>query len=356
MNPDADLINQIASQKLGQAPAPAEGAGPVAAQPPAQNPSTSNIDAPTTDAEKIMAATAAKDGTGDAASEEPMTFVKVKFKDGERDMTPDQIASAMGRYGDLNFKHAQLKPVISLVEGLMSAAKQRGIDANPGDVAKFIHSALMASQKNPTMGNTTGEEPQRPRSAQADEDGNLTDDTLSKWEQDNAVSLPPGYKDLPGKLSQMQQALLQTQKMLQTVLQGNQVVAGQNDQKVQDLHGQLKDERVNAIKQSIGANLQMAQAQFGFPDEAEQDFMNFAMQRGYTLEDFANPDLTMQLASDFKAIQGQPEMERLKAIAAKRQAFTGAGQGAPGAGGAPGAPTGQGADPYFASMVSKHLG
>ena len=65
------------------------------------------------------------------------------------------------------------------------------------------------------------------------------------------------------------------------------------------------------------------------PDESEQEFMQFAYSRGYTVEDFIDPELTMTVAQDFKANQDAPELERLRGITQKRQAFTGNSSGTP---------------------------
>ena len=48
----------------------------------------------------------------------------------------------------------------------------------------------------------------------------------------------------------------------------------------------------------------------------------FAAERGYTMEDFADPQLTIKVMTDYKNNKSSPEMARLE-IMGKRQAFTG---------------------------------
>jgi hypothetical protein len=80
-------------------------------------------------------------------------------------------------------------------------------------------------------------------------------------------------------------------------------------------------------------NLDAAQKAVGLPDEDQKDFFDFAYGRGYTLEDFVDAELTMKVATDFKNEKNSPEMDRLKSLAERRQAFTGNVGGTPGAAG-----------------------
>jgi hypothetical protein len=84
-----------------------------------------------------------------------------------------------------------------------------------------------------------------------------------------------------------------------------------------------------------------------------QDFQAFSMARGYSPEDFIDPELAQTVVSDFAANRQAPEIGRLREIAQRRQAFTGSVGGAPGGAGAPSqAP----ADPMFAGMLSSAMG
>ena len=51
--------------------------------------------------------------------------------------------------------------------------------------------------------------------------------------------------------------------------------------------------------------------------------MMFAAERGFTMEDFVDPQMTIRVMQDFKNNMDSPEMERMRAIAQRRQAFTG---------------------------------
>jgi hypothetical protein len=160
--------------------------------------------------------------------------------------------------------------------------------------------------------------------------GILSDDDLAKWEEENAVTLPPGFRENAQKMSKLEQQLAQTNQMLMAVLEKTQGATQAMQQGAQT----AQTDRVQALRQTIANNLNMAQQQAQLPDEAEQDFFNFASARGYTIEDFIDPQLTMAVVADFKNNMNSPEMERLRAIAQKRQAYTGSMQSAPGASGA----------------------
>jgi hypothetical protein len=58
------------------------------------------------------------------------------------------------------------------------------------------------------------------------------------------------------------------------------------------------------------------------------------------------------VVNDYKANKDAPEIQRLRAIAQKRAAFTGNVEGAPGAGAA-GAPAAGGVDPGFGKLVDR---
>jgi hypothetical protein len=97
---------------------------------------------------------------------------------------------------------------------------------------------------------------------------------------------------------------------------------------------------ITAIKRQIGQNLDAAQSRHGLPNEAIHDFMTFMGQRGYTMEDMVDPRLAHNVVADFKANLATPEMERLRAMTARRLAATGSLQPAATGGGAAPAPNG----------------
>ena len=59
------------------------------------------------------------------------------------------------------------------------------------------------------------------------------------------------------------------------------------------------------------------------PDAESDDFFTFAFERGYSNEDFIDPQLVDTIMGDYVAVKGTPEMERLKDMAKRRVAFTG---------------------------------
>lgn len=303
------IVDRIANAQLGTAqqtqqqtqprvpgeppPAPA-----VARQEPRQTPqeAASQKGAPATEASRM--------------SDDAVVY-EVEFgPEDRRKLTPAQIKSTMERYAALNHEHAQMKPVMEVAKALM----QR-YGANSQQFAEALANLNRAQQSNPTMGNTQGQRP-----ATAEQPTQPDADPLAKWEEENAASLPPGYRDLMMTQRQMQQMLSQTQRMMQMMMAQGQGVADAARVASQDATSQ----RINAIRQSIATNLDRAQQSLQLPDTAAQDFMTFAAERGFTLEDFIDPQMTMKVMSDFRAVMQTPEMERLRAIAQRRQAFTGA--------------------------------
>ena len=99
----------------------------------------------------------------------------------------------------------------------------------------------------------------------------------------------------------------------------------------------LNLEQIDVIElnEAFAAQALAVTRELGLPDDAEDDFFDFAFGRGYTVEDFIDRELTMKVMQDFTNNRSTPEMERLRALNAKRQAFTGAATATPSAGGAP---------------------
>lgn len=342
-----DMINQLAAQKLGDAkqqiadkvqqavadklggaaqqgaaPAP-QGAAPQGNQQAAKVAPDKIVP---TDAEKASAALAPRD-EGVADGQSAVTF-QVEFDGEMRDLTPQQIRSTFDRYSKLNYQHqtevAPMKPVMDFVNKIISDAKAAGNDkVNAKDVAQFLEVAAKAYAKNPTMGNQS-----QPQGAKL---GGNIDGEMAQWEKDNQVSLPPGYKQAAGEIQAMKNMIAQQNQMINKLLQATGGVVDASSA----MASQAQAGQVSAIKQQIGNNLQTAQRQLGLPDEAENDFMQFAMQRGYTIEDFIDPQLTMMVATDFKNNMNSPEMDRLRSIAQRRSAVTGSVEGSPSAGGTP---------------------
>lgn len=313
MDPN-QLIAAISERQLGPDPAAAGAAAP--AQDPGQMPPGQPMPqaapvapppAPEVDtAQDVASAAGAPNDASNKMSSDPIIY-EIDMGDGKkRKMTPEQIKGTMDRYSNLNYQHAQMKPVLEIVE--------RMIEANPGakpdDIAAYMMSMLQSGQKNAQMGGKD----ERPN-AQTPPDI----DPLAKWEEENAAQLPPGYREMMQGSGSLQQELAQVKQMLQQVLQASAGVADAARVGNQD----AQQQRIQSIQQNIANNIDRAQAQLQLPDDAANDFMMFAAERGYTLEDFIDPRLTVQVMQDFKNNMNSPEFERLAEINKKRQAWTG---------------------------------
>jgi hypothetical protein len=362
MNPQ-DLINAVAAERLGPAPTPAAPAAPAvdpaaaaaaaaaAQQTPPAPPAPPKADPTPTPQEKALAAAGAP-GADDAAFD----FIELDGDDGnKRQMTKQQIKSTLDRYSKLNHKHATMKPVLSLVEQMLNQAKERGHDAKPEEAAQLIQAAVSAFLKNPQQGGQpaapAGKQGAQPPQGQVEDNGTSEpddDESYSAWEKENAVKLPPGYKQQQAAMKQLTNSMAQLVQMVQQgMAQGG--VTGQVAATAAQQLNKAQTQQVSAARMAIDNNIKGAMAQAGlqFAPETAQDFFLFAMQRGYSPEDFMDPELTATVASDYKANKDAPEVQRLREIAARRQAFTGNVEGAPGGATAP-APA---ADPTFASLV-----
>jgi len=272
-------------------------------------------------------------------NQQAATF-KVKFGDLERELSENQIASTFQRYASLNHAHqtevAPMRPVLALAKAIQAEAAKNGKNIGGEEVAQLLAAATKAMIHNPQMGKQAAEE--HPTDSWEAE--------LGQWEQENAVSLPPKYKEAMRNMVGMQGQMAQMQEILQQV-------AGRAQQVGQTAQTELQDARqaqLDAIRATIGTNLARAQQQFGLPDESENDFMQFAMSRGYTMEDFIDPRLTATVVGDFKNNMNSPEMERLRALTSKRQAFTGSMPGTTGSGGT-GRSSGSNADAQFFNQM-----
>lgn len=342
MNPQdqaaaASTIDAIASKRMGVAPqqqqAPAQAQTKPA--PDSNQDKAANQGSPQTEGDKIK--------------ESPLVF-EIDFDENDkRKLTPEQIKSTFQRYSDLNYKQAQYKPILDLVENIRKANP----NATPKQIAAHMDAIMRAQSKNPTMGNTAGDQSGDNKAKPAAMSPDDVESQLKKWEEDNAASLPPGYKDMmkanteaPKTMAQMRQAMGQMQKMLQAVLAQTQGVADAARTGTQ----QAQTKEVSAIKQTIANNIDRVQQHLKLPDESANDFMVFAAERGFTLEDFVDPGLTIKVMQDFKNQMSSPEMERMRQIAQRRQAYTGSMGATPSAGGeGPGA---SGPDAAFEQMAS----
>ena len=335
---DDQMIAQIASQQLG--------ASPEAAAPPQQAvPQGPPAEAPPTISEQAQEKLA-PETEGDKQQEE--AFINVDMGDGRKQtMSASQVAGMSSRYKDLNHKNATrykpMEPALQLIENVMANAKQAGHDVSGDDMAQFLQASIEAYTKNPTLGDQRDVTPDRP-------DGNRAameaEDELSAWEDANAVKLPPMYRQGMQLIQQLQGENNEMRQMMQGLIQQAQGVSQDAGQALQTASTRAND----AYKQQAVNNLNQMQQSLGFPDDADTDFFNFAYGRGYTEDDFLDPELTMKIGQDFAANRSQPEMERLRALNERRQAFTGAVNPMPSGGGSGGAPVS--ADQGFMDAVT----
>tara|TARA_B100000035_G_scaffold28737_1_gene22144 strand:+ start:2214 stop:3218 length:1005 start_codon:yes stop_codon:yes gene_type:complete len=302
--PDQEQVARIAAQQLGaEAPAPAEQA-----------------EAPTTPQEQA-AETGSPTTEGDRVQQDPVVY-KVKMGDEERALSPEQISSTFARYKDLNFRNAQMKPINQFAEQLMEKS-----GANPDQIAKLMQASVQAFTKNAQMGQNRPAQqgvaqPQQP--APTAQQPNIEEE-FSKYEDENAISLPPGYREGMGRIERMEQQLSQGMNMLNQVLARSQQGAQQGMQAAQT----AQVDRDTAIKQTISNNLDRAQQSAQLPDGDGNDFMRYAGERGYTIEDFADANLTMKVVNDYKNAKNTPEFARLQEMANRREAFLKSQSGGP---------------------------
>jgi hypothetical protein len=317
MNPqDQELIAQASAQQLGVSP-------PAAMAPQAPPASIAPQEMQPTPQE--MAAQGVSPSTeGDKQSADAAQIMRIKFGDEDRELSEMQVKGTFDRYSALNFKHQNLKPVVDLAEKMLQAAQQKNPNASAKDLAKFMTAAAKAQTHNPQMGKGTQNPEDAARAQIATSSGDV-DDMMKQWEDDNAVSLPPRFRETMDGMAEMKAQNEELRDMLQQVIQGQQGVTDSTQKQLD----QSDSREGNVMQQRIGNNLQQAQSALNLPDEAEQEFMQFAYSRGYTVEDFIDPELTMMIAKDFKQNQDAPELDRLRGITEKRQAFTGNASGAP---------------------------
>lgn len=353
MNPlDQQIIDSISSQKLG---APPQAAMPPAGVPPQADPAAQAPQAPQNPkadpAPTNMEKAQAKVAPADQQAEEAKTEIKF-IKLGDKEYTENQLSGMVGRYKDLNYKQMQFKPFMGFVEQLISDAKASGYDAKPEEMVALMQDAMKAFLKDPQMnskGKPDGDDDSGGKKAQPAMSQDPDDEAYSAWEKENAVSLPPGFKESAKSTKEMAAKMDQMMAMFQQIVQGG--LAGQKslqtaDQMTQQAQGMQADAATTMITNNLGSAFQAAGLQQD--PETRADFRLFAAQRGYDFPDFLDTDLTKTVVQDYLANKNAPEIDRLREVAKKRQAFTGMVEGAPGSAGAA-APAG--GDPMLAGLI-----
>ena len=308
---DEQLQRMAANALSGGAQPPQQAAPQQAAPAPAPKPK----DAPTTPMEK--SAKAGPQTDGDRMNEEPMVY-----KVGDRQLTPQQISSTFDRYKDLNYKNAQMKPINNFAEKLIQTS-----GGSPEQIAKLMEAAVGAFSKNTTMGNKRPAQqnvakPEVPSNNATQPDMNSE---FAKYEDDNAISLPPGYREGMDRIQRMEQQLQQQMGVMNNVLKSTAQSAAQGRQMAQG----ASNDRGQVIQQTISNNLDRAQQAAGLPDEDGKNLMRYDGQRGYTIEDFADAGLAQKVVGDFKNQKNTPEFARLQQMASRREAFLKSQSGGP---------------------------
>ncbi len=325
---EKQMIDQLANQKLGVETQPLKDQLDQKAQ-QAGDPNVSGQDltkeaskepgGPEKATPQEQAAEAVSPKTeGDKQAED--AFIKVTLGEGdERTYSQSQIKDTMKRYRDLNYKHqtqvAPMQPVLDFANAIAAeVAKEDGRGVNANEIVQFLSAASQAYMKNPVMGGQKDPTPDTKGIPLGD-----IEKDMQQWEEENAMSLPPQYRQAAQKMDQITQENMQIKQLLQNLTkqsQGLQQGAQQNLQTAQQ-------NREVAMKQLAANNLDRAQAKHQLPDSEQDRFFNFAYGRGYTMEDFLDPKLTDTIVGDFKNNLNSPEMARLQEQAKRRQAFTG---------------------------------
>lgn len=280
-----------------------------------------------------MAAAAPKEG-----GDEEAIIYSIDMGEGKkRDFTPQQIKGLLERYQDLNYRQMQTKPILDAIQRQM-----KDYGATPEELVELISNVKKAKDtKDTSAGNKKNTAPMD------DGDGDDLESALAKWEEDNVSSLPPGYKDMHKSMKGINSQISQLTQMLQKVLGATGGVTNAAKASLE----KANTEKSSAIRQQISNNLNAAQQHFKLPDEAAKEFMAFAMDRGYTLEDFVDPRMTATVMQDFANSRNSPEMERVRRIMQRREAMTGSLQ--PGAGGDASPPQKSAMENDIEAMISR---
>jgi hypothetical protein len=247
----------------------------------------------------------------------------------KRAMSKEQILGMAERYSKLNHKHATLKPVTDVIENFL----QSNPNMSPAELAQTLQQLAAGGGGQTQFGkgginDPDGDGTSKPGKRQ-ERATPVSDDDFSRWETENASTLPPGYRDMHLNMRQMAEGMHQMMAMMQQVMGAS---AGHVDA-ARTAQQQSRQQQGQSIQATIGNNLDRAQAALKLPDESANDFMMFAQQRGYSFEDFVDPQLTYMVMQDFANNMQSPEMERMRQIHSRRTAYTSTAGQAPMGGG-----------------------
>lgn len=343
MNPQTQdeqraTVDQLFAAKAGvppqQAQAEQPAPAPQQAPPQAQAPQGPPPEAPTTPAEKTEAEGSPKT-EGDQMDEEPVLYT-VKRGEEEVQLTPQQLRGLYDRYERMVEDYSQYGAFNQFGREVM---KHMPPGTKPEQAIKLLMER--ANQHNPQMGGDPKGQGQELTAQQAPSNADIAQQ-LEDWEKENAVSLPPGYKEAMAGSGQMAQEMAQLKQMLTQVLAQS---AGMANAAKTASQGNI-NQAAQVQKQRIDNNLREVLGQAGMGEEDANAFKIFAAERGYTPIDFASKNLVRRLAQDFQAVKQTPQLQQLLETNRRRQAFTGRAVGATPqqGGGAPDAPPGPLAD------------
>lgn len=324
---DLSIIDAISAQQLGAAPQSAPQVAPPAAAPPAAKPADK-----ATPTEQATAAVAPKD---DKTKSDAFEFLEVDMGNGRKQVySPDQLRGIAARYSDLNYRHqtevAPVKKSLEFLNKLRTQAQAEGTTLDDDTLAGILETALTAYAHNPTIGNKPQpqgqhqpDDPQRTNIPVQTQTGTANsadlEAQLSQWEQENAVKLPPAYRDAIGKTSSLEGKINELTQLVQQLGQSGVQITKNAEGQLAD----AKNQRADAGRQQLVNNLQKIQMEFQLPDDAEQDFMDFVQGRGYDVWELMDLGLAKTLAQDFKNNMQAPELDRFRQMAQRRQAYTG---------------------------------
>lgn len=341
---DENMISQLSGQQLGD-PNVAAAQQQAAQQQAAQQQAAQQQAAQQQAAESIPTAQeeASSEGPkteGDKAAEDAVSYIDVAFSEGDtRRLSDKQIRDTFNRYSNLNFKHstdvAPMSPALDFVNNLGATLKSKGHKVSGDDMAQFlkaatdafVHNKQMGGQKDPTpdSAGVPVPTPYRDRTSGAPAD---LESQLAKWEDENAVSLPPMYREAANNMNRLSSENKELKSQMEQVLNMAKQMSGQAGQQLQ----QADETQADAMRTQVANNLAMAQQQHNLPDQDEDAFWQYAMERGFTVADMIDPGLTQKIVGDFARDKNSPEMERLMSMAQRRQAYTGSVDVAPGGG------------------------
>lgn len=338
----SDQVSRIAAARLGKKPsaenpaaAAAAAAGPQGATQPAAPPQPEKKTPDVTKSEAAQAAGMTKT-EGEKSSDNPI-YYEVGTGEKKRKLTPEQIEGLLDRYGSVTSEWSEYQPVIGLAKEILSKTK----GGDPEKLAGVLRDALLARANSGTqqMGPGAKNESSAP-----------VGERLKKWMKDNDLTeAPPGYEENMTAIGDIRSQMGQLMGLMQQVISGSRAVGQQADATAAAASSQATQNRTVRIQN----NLNQVQQELGLPDDKADDFFMFAGERGLVYEDFVDIGLLRKIAADFKGNMEGPELERLREISKRRQAFSGISSGVPSA---PAASAPNPAGDRFNRMVDRAVG